>query len=110
MIFDNSPDNGAAATRGSKFFKSCVLWKYFANYFPLTLHKTVDLEPTFVVKIKTPPPHLNTPHLRSKTTRPKRNYDSDSKDPLDSDSSEGSNSTIASNVYRGTEIETDGVT
>lgn len=87
-----------------------MLWKYFANYFPLTLHKTVDLEPTFVVKIKTPPPHLNTPHLRSKTTRSKRNYDSDSKDPLDSDSSEGSNSTIASNVYRGTEIETDGVT
>lgn len=49
---DRSPENGSSATRASPFFKANILWTYFAAFFPLTVHKTVELEPSFVLKTK----------------------------------------------------------
>lgn len=47
-FFDDSPDNGAAVTMASTYFKQSMLWRYFADYFPLTVHKTVELDPTWI--------------------------------------------------------------
>lgn len=80
-MFDRSPENGAAATRASKFLKSTVLWTYFAAYFPLTLHKTVELEPTWVVKNASP---LST----GRPVRRRKTIEESNADPLDSDSSD----------------------
>ncbi|CCE62766.1 hypothetical protein TPHA_0D01250 [Tetrapisispora phaffii CBS 4417] len=46
-MFDRSPADGNVVKRYSPFFRSLLLWKYYCNYFPISLHKTVDLEPTF---------------------------------------------------------------
>ncbi|CAN6639766.1 diacylglycerol O-acyltransferase 1 [Trichomonascus vanleenenianus] len=48
MWFDKSPEDGSPADRFSMRFRSMPLWRYYARYFPITLHKTVDLEPTIV--------------------------------------------------------------
>lgn len=45
---DNSSENGGVASRYSPKFRSVPLWKYFANYFPITLHRTQELPPAFV--------------------------------------------------------------
>ncbi|XP_077987975.1 2-acylglycerol O-acyltransferase 1-like [Glandiceps talaboti] len=33
--------------RRAEWFRHWVMWKYFADYFPATLHKTCDLDPNF---------------------------------------------------------------
>ncbi|ODQ67305.1 DAGAT-domain-containing protein [Nadsonia fulvescens var. elongata DSM 6958] len=45
-FFDQSPSNGATALRASQKFRSLPFWTYFTDYFPITLHKTVDLPPS----------------------------------------------------------------
>lgn len=48
VIYDKSPYDGRAAKRYSPVFRSLWVWRLFANYFPITIHKTVDLEPSFI--------------------------------------------------------------
>lgn len=50
MLLDHSPENGNAANRYSSKFRSLFIWRYFADYFPIVLHKSVDLEPAFIVE------------------------------------------------------------
>lgn len=58
LLRDNSPFDGSAARRYSPTFRSLRIWRYFAEYFPIRLHKTVDLEPSFVpVHDLDPPPY-----------------------------------------------------
>lgn len=77
MAFDNSAENGGAIKRASPFFKAGIIWAYFAAYFPLTLHKTVELEPTWV------------PKQASAVTEKHRTLSTKSSlDPLDSDTSD----------------------
>ena len=46
-IFDRTPANGKIYKRYSPWFRSLPLWTYLCDYFPLKLHKTCDLTPTF---------------------------------------------------------------
>ena len=46
-IIDRTPSNGNAVRRYSKRFRSLGFWNYYKDYFPISLHKTVNLEPTF---------------------------------------------------------------
>ncbi|KAH3683598.1 hypothetical protein WICPIJ_005445 [Wickerhamomyces pijperi] len=46
-IFDLTPSNGKVTRRYSNFFRDLQIWKYYCQYFPIRLHKTVDLVPTF---------------------------------------------------------------
>lgn len=45
--FDRTPANGKIYKRYSNRFRSMKIWVYLCNYFPITIHKTVDLKPTF---------------------------------------------------------------
>ncbi|ODV86011.1 hypothetical protein CANARDRAFT_186522, partial [[Candida] arabinofermentans NRRL YB-2248] len=45
---DRSPSNGNAPARFSPWLRNCSIFEYFSTYFPVTLHKTADLKPTFV--------------------------------------------------------------
>lgn len=47
VIQDHSHENGRPLSGLSMQFRNCILWKYFAEYFPIVLHKTVDLPPSF---------------------------------------------------------------
>lgn len=42
------PTNGLVVHRHSQWFRSLSIWKYYCDYFPITLVKTYDLPPTFV--------------------------------------------------------------
>ncbi len=44
---DRSPANGDVVYRYSPWVRSLKIWKYYCDYFPIELVKTVDLEPTF---------------------------------------------------------------
>jgi 2-acylglycerol O-acyltransferase 2 len=56
MNFDKTPVNGAPLAHASRF-RASKIWKYFASYFPIRLHKTVNLEPCFVPDpLQLPPP------------------------------------------------------
>ena len=46
-IFDKTPSNGTIYKRYSPWFRSLSLWTYLCDYFPLKLHKSCDLSPTF---------------------------------------------------------------
>lgn len=43
VMFDTAPENGG---RPIQWFRRCFLFKWFAKYFPVTLHKTADLDPS----------------------------------------------------------------
>lgn len=43
----HTPSNGKVAYRVRNSFKNFILWDWFVKYFPIEVHKTVDLEPTF---------------------------------------------------------------
>lgn len=45
-VKDDSPSNGGVVKRYSPASRNFFIWKLFGRYFPITLHKTVDLEPT----------------------------------------------------------------
>lgn len=82
FFFDyNSHENGDSINRSSLVFRNSLLWKYFSNYFPLTLYKTHELAPTFVSAgeaISTPEPESKSPRLESTIV------DDDSIDPTES--------------------------
>ncbi|KAL3232671.1 Diacylglycerol O-acyltransferase 1 [Nakaseomyces bracarensis] len=44
---DRTAGNGGVVYRYSPWVRSLRIWKYYAEYFPVRLTKTVDLEPTF---------------------------------------------------------------
>ncbi|ODV61697.1 diacylglycerol O-acyltransferase [Ascoidea rubescens DSM 1968] len=46
-FFDKSPVNGGVTKRYSLYFRSLPIWTWFCQYYPITIHKTVDLKPTF---------------------------------------------------------------
>ncbi|ANZ74314.1 BA75_00221T0 [Komagataella pastoris] len=51
LYFDaNTPSNGTSADRRVEWFRSLDIWKHFVNYYPISVYKTVDLEPTFKTK------------------------------------------------------------
>ncbi|KAK6200482.1 putative diacylglycerol o-acyltransferase [Scheffersomyces amazonensis] len=43
----HTPTNGKVVYRVRDWMTNLVLWDWFVNYFPIRLHKSVDLEPTF---------------------------------------------------------------
>ena len=43
----HTPSNGKVVYRVRNSFKNFILWDWFVKYFPIEVHKTVDLEPTF---------------------------------------------------------------
>lgn len=47
FAIDRTSSNGNVVKRYSVRFRSLPLWNYFRDYFPVALHKTADLEPTF---------------------------------------------------------------
>ncbi|CCH60000.1 hypothetical protein TBLA_0C01870 [Henningerozyma blattae CBS 6284] len=44
---DRTPANGNVVKRYSMKMRSLPIWNYYCNYFPLSLKKTTDLQPTF---------------------------------------------------------------
>ena len=44
---DKSPANGAVVRRYSPWFRSWRIWTWYCHYFPISLHRSVPLEPTF---------------------------------------------------------------
>ena len=46
-IFDRTPANGNIYKRYSPWFRSLPIWTYLCDYFPLKLHKSCELTPTF---------------------------------------------------------------
>jgi hypothetical protein len=65
MIQDTSHENGRLLSGLSLKFRSCFMWKYFAEYFPIKLHRTVELAPSFVHN-GVPPPQWNQLDSRTK--------------------------------------------
>ncbi|KAI0461830.1 hypothetical protein LJB42_004905 [Komagataella kurtzmanii] len=64
----NTPSNGKSADRRVEWFRSLHIWKHFVNYYPISVYKTVDLEPTFKTKkieITLPKYHQVTTNLPS---------------------------------------------
>lgn len=47
-LFDlHTPTNGKVVYRVRDWMRNLILWEWFVNYFPIRVHKTCDLEPTF---------------------------------------------------------------
>ncbi|AMD21131.1 HEL150Cp [Eremothecium sinecaudum] len=46
-LLDRTASNGGVTRRYSNMFRSLKFWKHFCDYFPLKVHKVVDLQPTF---------------------------------------------------------------
>lgn len=46
-FIDRTASNGNAVKRHSKWFRSLKVWFYFRDYFPISMHKSTELEPTF---------------------------------------------------------------
>lgn len=46
-LFDETASNGMVTKRYSNFFRDLRIWKSYCDYFPIRLHKTVELVPTF---------------------------------------------------------------
>ncbi|CAL9737327.1 diacylglycerol O-acyltransferase 1 [Monosporozyma servazzii] len=46
-LLDRTPANGKIHKRYSPWFRSLSIWTYLCDYFPLKIHKTTDLKPTF---------------------------------------------------------------
>ncbi|ODV94965.1 hypothetical protein PACTADRAFT_50802 [Pachysolen tannophilus NRRL Y-2460] len=47
FFWDETASNGEAFYRRSDYMRNLRLWKYYVDYFPIKIHKTCDLEPTF---------------------------------------------------------------
>lgn len=47
----HTPTNGKVVYRVKDFMRNLILWKWFVDYFPIRVHKTCDLEPTFTTEI-----------------------------------------------------------
>ncbi|SCU95508.1 LAME_0F12420g1_1 [Lachancea meyersii CBS 8951] len=47
---DRSPANGNVTKRYSPWVRSLGFWRYYCDYYPITLHKTADLPPTYTAK------------------------------------------------------------
>lgn len=43
----HTPTNGKVVYRVRDWMRNFIIWEWFVNYFPIVVHKTVDLEPTF---------------------------------------------------------------
>jgi 2-acylglycerol O-acyltransferase 2/2-acylglycerol O-acyltransferase 1 len=82
VFFDyRSHENGDSIKKASPFFRNSLLWKYFSDYFPLTLYKTHELAPTFVSVNEASAasqPIAKSPRLETTIV------DDDSIDPIDS--------------------------
>ncbi|VEU22835.1 DEKNAAC103907 [Brettanomyces naardenensis] len=50
FLLDRTPANGNSPRRYSTWVRNLGIYQYLSSYFPITLHKTVDLKPTFVTK------------------------------------------------------------
>lgn len=46
LLFTSSHANGASPWIRSRFLRALPIWKYYNAYFPITLHRTVALDPT----------------------------------------------------------------
>lgn len=54
----HTPMNGKVVYRVRGWMKNLILWKWFVDYFPITVHKLCELEPTFtyeLVESESPP-------------------------------------------------------
>lgn len=49
LLIDKSLINGSNINRRSNRLRSLDFYKHFCNYFPIRIHKTCDLEPTFTI-------------------------------------------------------------
>jgi hypothetical protein len=47
FFLDKTYKNGGVTKRYSERMRNLKIWKYFVDYFPISLYKTYDLEPTF---------------------------------------------------------------
>ncbi|AAS51366.1 ACR140Cp [Eremothecium gossypii ATCC 10895] len=47
-VWNRSPANGGVVRRYSPRLRSLALWRYYCEYYPISLHKSEDLAPTFV--------------------------------------------------------------
>lgn len=47
FYFNKSYKNGGVVKRYSNTFRNLKAWKFFCDYYPITIFKTIDLEPTF---------------------------------------------------------------
>mmetsp|Transcript_6053 Transcript_6053/g.7405 ORF Transcript_6053/g.7405 Transcript_6053/m.7405 type:complete len:661 (-) Transcript_6053:986-2968(-) len=43
----HTPTNGKIVYRVKDWMKNIIIWEWFVNYFPITVHKACELEPTF---------------------------------------------------------------
>ncbi|KAM9902448.1 hypothetical protein OXX79_003929 [Metschnikowia pulcherrima] len=46
----HTPTNGKAVYRVKHAMRNLVLWRWFVDYFPIRVHKTCELEPTFTTE------------------------------------------------------------
>lgn len=46
-LTDNSYENGNVVNRSSKLVRGLPIWRWFASYFPITLHRTQPLDPKY---------------------------------------------------------------
>ncbi|ODV72805.1 diacylglycerol O-acyltransferase [Cyberlindnera jadinii NRRL Y-1542] len=46
-IMDKSSSNGSVVSRYSDRMRNLEIWQHFCNFFPLTLYKTADIQPTW---------------------------------------------------------------
>lgn len=54
----HTPTNGKVVYRVRGWMRNLILWKWFVDYFPITVHKLCELEPTFtyeLVELESPP-------------------------------------------------------
>lgn len=54
----HTPTNGKVVYRVKDWMRNLKLWEWFVSYFPITVHKTCELEPTFTteyVQVETSP-------------------------------------------------------
>ena len=72
---DKSPANGNVVKRYSPWFRSLPIWKWYCDYFPITLVKTCNLEPTFTLVKDSGDDGIN----NNKTVPPVRHYFKDAK-------------------------------
>lgn len=49
-MLDKTPGNGGIVHRGSRWFRSLPVWRFYCEYFPISLVKDSDLPPTYTEK------------------------------------------------------------
>ncbi|AGO11388.1 AaceriACR140Cp [[Ashbya] aceris (nom. inval.)] len=53
-MWDRSPANGNVVSRYSPWQRSLPLWRWYSEYYPISLHKSEDLKPTFTADPRGP--------------------------------------------------------